>query len=128
MVGVYSPTLSPWLAWTSYGLQFWRRQLCQRINGRGAGRSTGSTHQRVLAGKEAILHLSNTTCLSPSITRDATQWSSKSRKFAPFFAHFVLVPRKPMLAQRETSPEPAKGGKGYNQSDWLKMKLYVVSS
>ena len=22
MVGVYSPTLSPWLAWTSYGLAY----------------------------------------------------------------------------------------------------------
>ena len=51
---------------------------------------------------------------SPSRVRDATQWSSKSRKLhlPPFFAHFLLVPRKPILAQRETSPEQAKGGKG----------------
>ena len=51
--------------------------------------------------------------------RDDTHWSSKSRKLhlPPSLPTFhillvLLVPRKPILAQRETSPKPAEGGKG----------------
>ena len=42
--------------------------------------------------------------------------------FASFFAHFLLVPRKPVLVQRVTTLEPAKGGTGWNHSDRLKFK------
>ena len=36
MVGVYSPTLSPWLAWTSYGLMSMAETFPGFIGDRGA--------------------------------------------------------------------------------------------